>query len=89
MGIFGVTNPDNRRSDTSTKFAWNFKGGSNFWLAENMALRIQASLLSAVQSVGGGLYFGTGGLGGGLNSYSSLYQFAFEGGIVFRIPQGQ
>ncbi len=89
MGIFGVMNPDNGRSSTETKFAWNFRGGSNFWVAENVAIRLQASLFSAVQSLGGGLYFGTGGVGAGLNSYSSLFQFGFDGGIVFRIPQGQ
>lgn len=87
MGIFGLTNPDNGRESSATKFAWNIKGGSNFWLAENVALRVQASLMSAVQSVGGGLYFGTGGAGGGLSTYSSMYQFSFEGGLVFRIPR--
>ncbi|MDN3204796.1 porin family protein [Algoriphagus sediminis] len=89
MAIFGLDNPDNGRSSSATKLAWNIKGGSNFWLADNVALRVQASLMSAVQSVGGGFYFGTGGSGAGLSTYSSMYQFAFEGGIVFRIPQGQ
>ncbi|MFC3880819.1 porin family protein [Algoriphagus namhaensis] len=89
MAIFGLDNPDNGRSSSATKLAWNFRGGSNFWLADNVALRVQASLMSAVQSVGGGFYFGTGGAGAGLSSYSSMYQFAFEGGLVFRIPQGK
>jgi opacity protein-like surface antigen len=87
MGIFALDNPDNGRSTNATKFAWNIRGGTNIWLADNVALRLQASLFSAVQSVGGGFYFGTGGSGAGLNSYSSMYQFGFEGGLVFRIPQ--
>lgn len=87
MGIFNVGNPDNGRENSATKFAWNIRGGSNFWVAENVAIRVQASLFSATQAVGGGLYFGTGGIGGGLSSYSSLYQFGLEGGLVFRIPQ--
>ncbi len=87
MGIFGLENPDNGRSDSVTKFAWNFRGGSNFWVSERIALRIQASVVSAVQSIGGGFYFGTGGAGAGLSTYSNMYQFAFDGGIVIRIPQ--
>lgn len=87
MGIFSVSNPDNGISNSATKFAWQVRGGSNFWLAENIALRVQASLVSATQAIGGGLYFGTGGVGGGLSSYSSLLQFGLEGGLVFRIPQ--
>jgi len=88
LGIFGLTNPDTGRESSATKLAWNIKGGSNFWLAKNIAFRAQASLMSAVQSIGGGFFFGTGGAGGGLSTYSSMYQFAFEGGLVFRIPQG-
>ncbi|UZD23003.1 porin family protein [Algoriphagus halophytocola] len=87
MGIFNVNNPDNGNENSATKFAWNIRGGSNFWLAENIAFRVQASLYSATQAIGGGLYFGTGGVGGGLSSYSTLYQFGFEGGLVFRLPQ--
>lgn len=87
LGIFSLENPKNGNQNTITKFAWNIKGGSNFWVSENVAIRIQASLLSAVQSVGGGFYFGTGGSGAGLSSYSSIYQFSFEGGLVFKLPQ--
>ena len=87
MGIFNVQNPDNGNENSATKFAWNIRGGSNFWVADNIAIRIQASLFSATQAIGGGLYFGTGGVGTGLSSYSSMYQFGFDGGLVFRLPQ--
>jgi opacity protein-like surface antigen len=87
MGVFNITNPENGNETSGTKFAWNIRGGSNFWIAENIAIRVQASLFSATQAIGGGLYFGTGGLGAGLSSYSSMYQFGFEGGLVFRLPQ--
>ena len=30
-----------------------YPGGSNFWVADNVAIRIQASLFSATQAVGG------------------------------------
>ncbi|MBN3583086.1 outer membrane beta-barrel protein [Algoriphagus aestuarii] len=87
MGIFSVTNPDNGNENSATKFSYNIRGGANFWLSDNIAFRAQASLYSATQAIGGGLYFGTGGVGGGLSSYSSLYQFGLEGGIVLRLPQ--
>lgn len=87
MGIYNVENPDNGNSDGGTKFAWAIRGGSNFWVSENVAIRIQANLMSAVQSVGGGIYFGTGGTGAGLSTYSTMYQFGFDGGLVIRIPR--
>lgn len=88
MGIFGIDNPDNGRKSNGTKLAWNVRGGTNIWFLEHVAIRVQASLFSAVQSVGGGLYFGTGGSGAGLSSYSSMFQLGFDGGLIFRIPQG-
>ncbi|WPR77868.1 outer membrane beta-barrel protein [Algoriphagus sp. NG3] len=87
MGIFNVANPDNGNENSATKFAWNVRGGSNFWVADNIAIRLQASLYSATQAMGGGLYFGTGGTGAGVSSYSTMYQFGLEGGLVFRMPQ--
>jgi hypothetical protein len=87
MGIFSIENPDTNNRRTSTKLAWNIRGGSNFWVSSNVAIRIQASLFSAVESVGGGFYFGTGGVGAGLNTYSTMYQFGLEGGLVFRMPK--
>jgi len=86
LGIFSIKNPDNNNQRTSTKFSWNVRGGSNFWLSPKAAIRLQASLFSAVESVGGGFYFGTGGSSAGLNTYSTKYQFGLEGGLVFRIP---
>ena len=82
--ISNVENPDNRNSQNFTKFAWALRGGSNFWLAEKVGLKVQASLMSAVQGAGGGIYFGTGGVGTGVSTYSTIFQFGFEGGLVFR-----
>jgi opacity protein-like surface antigen len=87
MGIFAATNPDNRRTQNATKFAWSLRGGSNFWFSEKVGLKVQASLISAVQGAGGGLYFGTGGAGAGVSTYSTMFQFGFDGGLVFRFPK--
>jgi hypothetical protein len=46
---------------------------------------LQAQLLSAVQSVGGGFFFGTGGSGAAVTANSSMYQFELGGGLVFKM----
>jgi hypothetical protein len=79
-----VKNPDNGLSETGTKFAWGLRLGGNIWFNDHVGLKIQGQLLSAVQSVGGSLYFGTGGAGAGVSTYSSMLQFTAGGGLVFK-----
>ncbi len=66
-----------------TKFAWQLKAGVNIMASPQFGIKLQAHLLSAVQGVGGGLYLGSGGAGAGLNTYSSMLQLGFGGGLVF------
>lgn len=86
LDAMNLTNPKNGNSSNLTKFAWGIRGGANIWATPNVGIKLQASLISAVQSVGGGFYFGTGGSGAGLSSYSSIYQWGLGGGLVFKIP---
>jgi hypothetical protein len=83
--IFDVTHPDGR-SDNATKFGWALKLGVNIFASEKFGIKLQTGLQSAVQSVGGSIYFGTGGAGAGASSYSSMLQFVLGGGIV--VPLG-
>lgn len=85
MAIYNVENPDNSNSGSATKFAWGIRAGSNIWVNERVGLKIQAQLLSAVQAIGGGIYFGTGGGGAGVSGFSTYYQFNLGGGLVFRL----
>jgi len=85
MAIFDVTNPDNGNNSGSTKFAWGAKLGANIWANEKVGLKLQMNLLSAVQAIGGGVYFGTGGAGAGVSGFSTFYQFSLGGGLVFKI----
>ena len=41
--------------------------------------------MSPVQGAGGGFYFGTGGAGAGVSTYSTIYQFNVGGSINFRL----
>jgi opacity protein-like surface antigen len=87
LALAELDNPANNNSDTKTAFAWGLKLGSNFFVTDRVGIKLQTSLISAVQSVGGGFYFGTGGAGAGLTSYSSMYQFQIGGGLVFKLGQ--
>jgi len=71
--------------DSATKFAWGLRLGANIWASPKVGFKIQGMLLSAVQAVGGSLYFGTGGAGGGVSTYSSMLQCSVGGGLVFNL----
>ena len=89
VDIVDVKNPDNGYSDSATKFAWGFKGGADYWLSPQVAIKFQVQLLSAVQSAGGGFYFGTGGSGTVVTTASTMLQFGIGGGIVFKLNSGR
>jgi len=83
--FINVDNPDNGNSNNATKFAWGLRLGANIWASEKVAIKLQGQLLSAVQGAGGGLYFGTGGGGVGVSTYSSMLQFGLGGGLTFAL----
>ena len=83
-----LSDPNSDASGSTTKFAWGLKGGANIWLSEHVAIKLQGQLLSATQSMGGSFYFGTGGSGAGLSSYSSIFQFTIGGGLAFKFGKG-
>lgn len=85
MAIFSIKNPDTGRSSSAEKFAWNLKAGTNIWVTERIGIKLHAEVISAVQSAGGGFYFGTGGSGAGISAYSSMYQFSLGGGLTFKL----
>lgn len=75
------------RADLSntTKFAWGLRGGLRIMPADRFSIRIHAQLLSPVQAAGGGFYFGTGGSGVGVSTYSTIYQFNLGGSVNIRL----
>jgi hypothetical protein len=85
MVIADLKDPDSGRSASATKFAWGLRLGGIAWASEAVGIKLQAQLLSAVQSAGGGFYFGTGGTGAGVSTYSTIYQFGLGGGLVFKV----
>jgi len=87
VAVFNIYNPDDGRSDNATKFAWGAKAGLNIWASDRVGLKIQTGVLSAVQAIGGGFYFGSGGAGAGVNTYSTFYQFYIGGGLTFNLAE--
>ena len=72
-------------SANATKFAWGLRLGTNIWASDRVGVKLQMQLLSVPQGAGGGLYFGTGGAGVGVTTYSTMLQFALGGGLTFKL----
>ncbi len=85
MAIIDSHNPEDNISNSATKFAWGARLGTNIWASERVGIKLQAQFLSVTQGAGGGLYFGTGGAGAGISTYSSMLQFVLGGGLVFKL----
>ena len=87
MSIVTLKNAEAGNDDQATKFAWGIKLGTNIWANDKIGIKLQADLISVVQSAGGGLYFGTGGAGAGVSTYSTMYQWVLGGGLTFKLGQ--
>ncbi len=85
LSIFDLKNPDSGGSSSYTKFGYGFRTGVNIWASKKVALKLQGQVFSAAQSVGGGFYFGTGGSGAGVSTYSTFFQFGLGGGLTFNL----
>jgi len=77
--------PETGNSEGTTRFAWGLKLGVNIWASEKVALKLMGQMLSPVQAMGGGLYFGTGGASAGVTTYSTIYQWSLGGGLSFKM----
>ena len=85
MAILDAKNPDKNNTESATKFAWGARIGTNIWASEKVGIKLQAQILSVPQGAGGGLYFGTGGVGAGVSTYSTMLQFGLGGGLTFQL----
>ncbi len=83
--IFSNKHPAPGEPSSNTKFALGLRLGATIWASDHVGIRLQAQFLSSVQQLGGGLYFGTGGAGAGVSTYSTITQFGLGGALVFKI----
>ena len=65
-----------------TRFAVGFQLGTNIYFSPRVGIQLKAQVLSPVEDAGGGLFVSNYGAGGGLNTYSDIYQFSLSGGLI-------
>jgi hypothetical protein len=69
--------------------AWFFSVGMNagakIYFAKRIGLRLQAQGYVPVQGTAFSMFVGTGGSSAGVSVYSTLFQFGFTGGLIFRL----
>jgi hypothetical protein len=69
--------------------AWFFSVGMNagakIYFAKRIGLRLQAQGYIPVQGTAFSMFVGTGGSSAGVSVYSTMFQFGFTGGLIFRL----
>jgi len=73
--------------DSVSKFAASFGGGMKFFINDQMGIKLSGNMLFPIMDAGASLWFGTGGGGVGVSTWSPILQFNFNGGIFFRISK--
>lgn len=66
-------------------FSMGMSGGAKIYFSKRVGLRLQAQALAPIQGSAFYMFAGTGGGGGGVSVYSTLVQFGFTGGLIFRL----
>ncbi len=70
---------------TEARFAFGLKAGLKAMFSDHIGLRLQTQLWVPVQGAGIVFSAGTGGASTGVAVSSSITQFGFEGGIIFKL----
>jgi hypothetical protein len=88
MNLGGVLfSMQDKAYDDVWKFAFGFKLGVKAMFNDVVGIRLQTNLMMPVQSGGVGIYAGSGGVSTGVSTFSTITQFGFSGGLVFRFAQ--
>jgi hypothetical protein len=79
-----VFTPGATASDYSsdTRFAMGVQLGTNIYMSPRFGLQLKAQLLSPVDATGGSYYYSNYGSGGGISTYSDIYQFSLSAGLI-------
>lgn len=86
MGVGFTSNlSGSLNSDNVTKFTLGGRLGVRVAPSDKISIRLHAQLLSPVQWIGGGYYFGTGGSGASVSTGSTVFQFNLGGSVNYRI----
>ncbi len=78
-----ITTPDASTGYSSdTRFAVGFQLGTNIYVSPRVGIQLKAQLLSPVDATEGSFFFSNYGGGAGVNTYSSVYQFSLNAGLI-------
>ncbi|MCX6242596.1 MAG: hypothetical protein NTX43_12380 [Bacteroidetes bacterium] len=77
--------PKNGNSYDYWFFDVGLSGGAKVYFGKHFGLRLQAQMYVPMQAAGYTFYFGTGGYSSGVSVYSTMIQFGFTGGLIFRL----
>lgn len=66
-------------------FSMGLNGGAKIYFSKVFGIRLQAQALVPIQASGFSFMVGTGGSSGGISVYSTMVQFGFTGGLIFRL----
>ncbi|HNX86646.1 MAG TPA: hypothetical protein PKN12_06930 [Bacteroidales bacterium] len=66
-------------------FSVGIQGGAKIYFSRRIGIRLQAQLYMPVQGAGYMFYFGPGGSGSTVTLTSTLVNFGFTGGLIFRL----
>jgi hypothetical protein len=90
LGAFlgaAVLTPGTADYSNDTKFAVGVQLGANIYVSPRLGLQLKAQLLSPVDAAGGDFFFSNFGSGGGISTYSSIYQFSLNAGLIIGLGQ--
>jgi hypothetical protein len=66
-------------------FSMGINAGAKVYFGKRLGIRLQAQGMMPIQGSGYSFFVGSGGSGGGVSLYSTLFQFGFTGGLIFRL----
>jgi hypothetical protein len=66
-------------------FDMGFNAGAKVYFSKRIGIRLQAQGYIPIQAAGFSMFVGTGGSGTAMSVYSTLFQFGFTGGVIFRL----
>lgn len=66
-------------------FSVGINAGAKVYFGKRVGLRLQAQGYMPVQGTAFSMFVGTGGPSTGVSVYSTLFQFGFTGGLIFRL----
>jgi len=67
---------------SDTRFAVGVQLGTNIYISPRVGIQLKAQVLSPVDAAGSSFFVTPYGGGGGIDTYSSVYQFSLGGGLI-------